>query len=144
MVPSHPHSPLARFDGAKDDGVHGILHETTEEDKGKELTLGGFKSPPHMDAKDTKLSPLHMIFNLKGFLVGKEYFKINHLLPPSFNLVQGSTLQGKSIVPMLVLKEFLLRCLEQFIVYIWMSILLVTMNVYLRKIVKETSIKIAL
>jgi hypothetical protein len=29
------HSPLVGFDGAKDDGVHGILHEIAEEDKGK-------------------------------------------------------------------------------------------------------------
>jgi hypothetical protein len=97
-----------------------------------------------MDVKDAKVSPLHMIFDLKGFLVGKEYFRINHLLPPLFNLAQGPTLLGKNIVPKLVLKEFLLRCLEQFIVYIWTSALLVTMNVYLRKIVKETCMKITL
>jgi len=33
------HSPLVGFDGAKDDGVRGILHEIVEEDKGKILLL---------------------------------------------------------------------------------------------------------
>jgi hypothetical protein len=75
-----------------------VLLEIAEEDKGPKLTLGGFKSPPHVDAKDVEVSPLHMIFYLKGNLVRKDYFKINHMLPPSFNLVQGCTLLGKNIV----------------------------------------------
>jgi len=58
------------------------------------------------------VNPLHVIFNLKGVLVGKDYFIINHLLPLPFNLTQDQTLLGKSIVPKLALKEFLFRCLE--------------------------------
>jgi hypothetical protein len=100
------------FDGAGDDKLPIFLHETTEENKGKELILGGFKSPPFIDAADTKVSPLHMIFDLKGAFVGKEYFKINHLLLAPFNLAWGHTLLGKSIVLKLTSKEFLLRCLE--------------------------------
>ncbi len=34
------------------------------------------------------MNPLHMIFDLKGVIVGKDYFKINHLLPLLFNLTQ--------------------------------------------------------
>jgi hypothetical protein len=100
------------FNGAKDDGVCGVLHEIVEEDKGKKFALGGFKSPPLVDAKDAKVSPLHMIFDSKGVLVGKEYFKINHFLPSLFNLVRGPTLLSKSVVPRPTLKEFLLRCLK--------------------------------
>jgi hypothetical protein len=74
-----------------------------------------------------------VIFDLKGVLVGKDYFKINHLLPPPFNLARARTLLNKNIVPMLVLKEFLLRCLKQFTIYIWTSIPLAKMNAYLKK-----------
>jgi hypothetical protein len=70
---------------------------------------------------------------LKGVLVEGYYFGINPLLPLSFNLAWGLPLLGKSIVPKPTLKEFLLRCLEQFIFYIWMFVLLVKMNVYLKK-----------
>lgn len=115
----HLHSPFVGFDGAEDDGVFGILHETAKEDKGKKPTLGGFRSPPPWDVEDMEVNHLHVIFNLKGILVGKEYFKINHLLLPSFNLAKGPTLLGKSVVPKPTLKEFLLRCLKQFTVYIW-------------------------
>jgi hypothetical protein len=65
-----------------------------------------------MDANDAEVNPLHVIFDLKGVLIGKEYFRINHLLPPMFNLARDPTLLGKNIVPKLDLKEFLLRCLE--------------------------------
>jgi hypothetical protein len=74
------------FNGAGDDPLPSVLHETAKEDKGKELTLRGFKSPPLVDAEDAKVSPLQVIFDLKGVLVGKEYFRINHLLLPPFNL----------------------------------------------------------
>jgi len=74
LVLSHPHSPLAKFDGPEDDGVRGVFHETTEENKGKEFALGGFTSPPPMGVEDVEVSLLHMIFDLKGVLVGKEYF----------------------------------------------------------------------
>jgi hypothetical protein len=73
LVLSHPHSPLAGFNGPKDDGVRGVFHETTKEDKGKELVLGGFKSFPPMDIKDAKVNPLHVIFYLKGVFVGKVF-----------------------------------------------------------------------
>jgi hypothetical protein len=82
-----------------------------------------------------------MIFNLKRVLVGKDYFKINHFLPLSFNLAWGCTLLGKNIVPRPALKQFLLRCLKQFTIYIWRSTLLAKMKAYLRKIVEVTGIK---
>lgn len=101
-----------RFDGVKDDKLLRILHEIIVEDKGKELALGHFKSPPPVNIEDVEVSPLHVTFNLKRVLVGKEYFRINYLWPPLFNLDQGCTLLGKNIVPSLALKKFLLRCLE--------------------------------
>ncbi len=107
-----PHSPLSRFDGAGDDTLPRVFHEIAKEDKGKKLVIGGFKSPPPIDVEDVKVNPLHMIFNLIGVLVGNKYFKINHLLPPSFNLARGHTLLGKSVVPRPTLKEFLLRSLK--------------------------------
>jgi hypothetical protein len=85
-----------------------------------------------------------VIFNLKGVLVGKDYFKINHLLPPMFNLTQIHTLLSKSVVPRLNVREFLLRCLEQFIIYIWTSTMLNKMNTYLRKITKKMGIEVDL
>jgi len=136
--------PLAGFDGAKDDTLLGVLHEIINKNKGKELTFEGFKSPPFINIKDAKVSSLHMIFDLKGVLVGKEYFRINHLLPPSFNIAWGFTLLGKNIILRSTLKEFLLRCLEQFTIYIWTFALLPKMNDYLRKIVEETGIEIDL
>ncbi len=62
------------FNGAKDDAFLGILHGIVEEDKVKELVLGGIKSLLVVDAEDTKVNPLHMIFHLKKVLGGKEYF----------------------------------------------------------------------
>jgi len=53
-----------------------------------------------------------MIFDLKEVLVGKEYSRVNHLLPPLFNLDWGPTLVGKNVVPKLTFKKFLLGCLE--------------------------------
>jgi hypothetical protein len=112
------------------------LQGTANENKGKELIFKGFKSPPLVDAKDVEVNPLHMIFNLKGVLVGKEYFRVNHLLPSPFNLAQGPTFLNKSIVSRLALKEFFLRCLKQFTIYIWMFALLTKMHAYWRKITK--------
>jgi hypothetical protein len=132
------------FNGARNDKLFGVLHETIEKDKGKEFVFKGFKSPPFVNAKDAKVNILHMIFNLKGVLVGKKYFKINHLLPPLFNIVWGCTLLGKNIISRPTLKEFLLRCLEQFTIYIWMFALFANMNAYLRKIVKDLGIEINL
>jgi hypothetical protein len=120
----------------------GVLHEFAKEDKGKKLVFKDFRSPPLVDAKDVEVSPLHMIFNLKVVFVGKEYFKINHLLLLPFNLAQGCTLLGKSVVPRPTLKEFLLRCLEQFTVYIWAFAPFLKMNAYLKKIAKGIGIEI--
>ncbi len=98
--------PLIRYTLLK------VLHEFAEEDKGKELAFRNFKPPPPIDAEDAEVSLLHMIFDLKGVLVGKDYFRTNRFLPLSFNLIQGRTLLGKSVVPKPILKEFLFRCLE--------------------------------
>jgi len=54
--------PFARFDGAKDDKLPKLLHETTKKDKGKEFAFKGFKSPFLIDAKDMKVNPLFVIF----------------------------------------------------------------------------------
>jgi hypothetical protein len=109
--------PLARFNGVGDEKLCGIFHETIK-DKGPNLAFRSLKSSPPIDAKDTKVSPLHMSFNLKGVLVKKDHFKINHFLPLLFNLAWGYTLLGKNIVPRPCLKEFFLRCLKQFTIYI--------------------------
>ncbi len=55
---------------------------------------------------------LHVIFDSKEVFVGKEYFKVNHLLPPPFNVAWGPTLLAKNVAPMPILKEFFLRCLK--------------------------------
>lgn len=55
---------------------------------------------------------LHMIFDLEGVLVGKEYFRINHMLLLSYNIGFLRTLLDKRVVPRASFKEFLLRCLE--------------------------------
>jgi hypothetical protein len=125
--------PFAGYDGAKDDKLFGVLHEIIKKIKGKKLAFEGFKVPPFVNAKDAEVSPLHVIFDLKGILVGKEYFRINHLLPPTFNIAWGCTLLGKSIISKPTLREFLLRRLEQFTVYIWTFAPLAKTNDYSRK-----------
>jgi hypothetical protein len=72
----------------KDEKLLRVFHEIVKEDKGPQLALGGFISPLPIDVEDVEVNPLHMIFNLKGVLVGKDYFEINHLLPPLFNLTR--------------------------------------------------------
>ncbi len=104
--------PLAKFNGAENDALPSVLHGIVKEDKGKELAIEGFKSFLLVDIEDVEVNPLHMIFDLKGVLVGKEYFKVNHLLPLPFHLARGPTLLGKNVVPRLILNRFLLRCLE--------------------------------
>ncbi len=52
------------------------MHGSANKNKGKELIFGGFKSPLLVDAKDMKVNPLHVIFNLNGVLVGKEYLEL--------------------------------------------------------------------
>jgi len=42
-------------------------------------------------------------------------------------------LLSKNVVPMPILKEFFLKCLEQFTIYIWTFVLLAKMNAYLKK-----------
>ncbi len=142
FVRLYPQSFLARFHGVADEKISQVFLEFAKEDKGAKFAFGGFKFPPPVDAKDTEVSPLHVIFNLKGVLIGKDYFIINHLLSPLFNLVWGCTSLGKNIVPRSNLKEFLLRCLQQFTIYIWMFNKLGKMNTYLRKIVEDTCIEI--
>jgi len=92
LVPTQLHLTLVGFNGVRDDTFLGVLHEFAKEDKGKKFTLRDFRSPHPVDAKDAEVSSLHMIFNLKGVFVGKEYFKINHLLFLPFNLARGCTL----------------------------------------------------
>jgi hypothetical protein len=87
------------------------------------------------------VSLLHVIFYLKGVLVGKEYFSINHLLFMPYNIDQLPTLLNKKVIPRLGLKEFFMMYIKQFIVYIWMSSLLGKMKTYLRKIVEEIGSK---
>jgi hypothetical protein len=60
------------FDAAKKDALPRVLHEITKEGKGKELVFKGFRFPSHVDAKDVEVSSLHVIFDLKGVLVGKD------------------------------------------------------------------------
>ncbi len=50
LVSLQSHSPLVGFVGAGDNTFLGVLHEFAEEDKGKELVLGGFRSPPSITA----------------------------------------------------------------------------------------------
>lgn len=90
------------------------------------------------------VSPLQMNFDLKKVFVGKYYFRINHLMLLPFNLTEGRTLLGKSIVPRPTLKKFLMRCLEQFIIYKWTVVSFDKMNAYLRKIAREIGIEINL
>jgi hypothetical protein len=98
-----------------------------------------------MDIEDVEVTPLHMILDLNGVLVGKEYFRINHLMSSPFNLVWGPILlQDKNVIPRPIIKELFLRCLQQFIIYIWTFTLFAKMNVYLKKITKETGIEINL
>ncbi len=113
-----------------------------KKDKGKKFDFKGFKSPLFINTKDMEVSPLHVIFDLKGVLVEKEYFKINYFLLPPFKIVRGCTLLSKDIILRPTLKEFLLMCLKQFIIYIWTFAPLAKMNDYLRKIVEEMSIEI--
>jgi len=88
---------FAGFDGVKVYALPKVLHEFGEQDKGKELAFGVFKSPPLVNAKDVEVNPLHVIFDLKEVLVGKDCFKTNHLLPLAFNLAPGPTLMGKIV-----------------------------------------------
>ncbi len=66
--------------------------------RGSKLPLKGFKYPPLINIKDFEVSLLHVIFYLKGVLVGKEYFSINHLsfMPCSIGLLP--TLLNKGII----------------------------------------------
>jgi hypothetical protein len=82
-----PHLTLVGFDGVGVGTFPRIFHKSTKQYKGKELALGVFKSPFPINIEDAKVSPLHVIFDLKNVLVGKDYFRINHLLPPPFNLI---------------------------------------------------------
>jgi len=54
-----------------------------------------------------------------------------------YNIGRLCTLLNKKVIPRLGFKEFLMKCINQFIVYIWMSSLLGKMKTYLKKIVEE-------
>ncbi len=84
---------------------------------------------------------MHVIFDLKGVLIGKEYFSINHLLFMPYSIGHFPTLLNKKVIPRLGLKKFFMMYRKQFIVYIWMSSLLGKMKTYLRKIVEEIGTK---
>ncbi len=68
------------------------------------------KFPLLIDVKDVEVNILHI--DLEGVLVGKEYFRINHMLLLSYNIGFLRTLLDKRVVPRPSFKEFLLRCLE--------------------------------
>jgi len=78
----------------------------------------------------------------KCVLVGKEYFSINHLLFLLYNIGHLRTLLNKKVITRSSVKEFFMKCIEQFTVYIWMSTPFGKMKTYLRKITKETNIEI--
>ncbi len=88
------------------------FHGIVEEDKGLEFSFEGLRYPPPINIEDVQVNPLHMIFDLKGVFVGKEYFRINHMLPLSYNITWSHTLLDKRVVSRLGLKEFLFRCLD--------------------------------
>ncbi len=105
--------PFIRFDNAKDVKLPPILHEIGEEDiRGSKLPFKGFKSCLLVDARDFEVSFLHVIFDLKGVLVGKEYFSINHLLPLPYSVGCLPILLNKRVIPRPSLKEFLMKCIE--------------------------------
>jgi len=62
---------------------------TNEEDKGSNdlqlVASKSFKSFYYNDARNPKVSFLHMIFDFKCVLVGKQYFRNNNLLIRMFN-----------------------------------------------------------
>lgn len=72
FVPLWPQSSLARFDGVRDEKISSVLHEIVEKYKGLEFSFEGFRPLPLVDTEDAKVSPLHVIFELKGVFVGKE------------------------------------------------------------------------
>jgi hypothetical protein len=65
-------SPLEGFHRVGDEKFPQVFLEFAKEDKGPKLIFEGFKFSPFVAAKDMEMSPLHMIFNLKGVLVGKD------------------------------------------------------------------------
>jgi hypothetical protein len=102
-----------RLDDAKDVKLPPIFHEIGKEDtRGSKLPFGGLKFPPPIDAKDLEINLLQIIFYLKGVLVRKEYFSINHLLPLPYSIGHFPTLPNKKVIPRPSFKEFLMRCIE--------------------------------
>jgi len=80
---------------------------------------------------DLEVNPLHIIFDLKGVLVGKESFSINNLLTLLYNIGHHPTILNKKAISKLGLKEFFMRCIKQSIIYIWTSTWLYKMKTYL-------------
>jgi hypothetical protein len=65
-------SPLEGFHEVGDEKLPQVFLEFAKEDKGPKFIFEGFKFSPFVDAKDMDMSPLHVIFNLKGVLVEKD------------------------------------------------------------------------
>jgi hypothetical protein len=97
--------PLVGLDNARDVKLPAILHEIGKKDtRGSKLPFRAFKSPPPVDIKDFEVNLLHVIFYLKGVLVGKEYFSINHLLLMPYSIGHLPTLLNKKVIPRLGFK----------------------------------------
>ncbi len=75
-IPLWSQSPFVGFDGAGDEKLLGIIHETIEEDKGPKLALKCLISLPLIDVEDVKVNPLHVFFDLKGGLLGRIILKL--------------------------------------------------------------------
>ncbi len=84
-----------------------------------------------------------LIFELKGVLVRKWYFSINHMLTLPYNIsTHYPPILNKMVIWKPCLKEFLMRCIKQFIVNIWTLVRPYKRKTYLKKIVEETSVNI--
>ncbi len=82
---------------------------------------------------------------MKGVLVRKWYFSINHMLILPYNIsTHYPPILNKMVIWRPCLKEFLMRCIKKFIIYIWTLIQPYKMKTYLKKIVEEMNIKIDL
>jgi hypothetical protein len=81
-----------------DEKIPPVLHEIGKEDSGLEFALKGLRSLLFINAWDFEGSFLHVIFDLKGVIVGKEYISINHLLFMPYNIDHFPTLLNKRVI----------------------------------------------
>jgi hypothetical protein len=65
---------LTRFHGVETNTRPRFFHESAKENKRTKLIFRVFTSPLLVDAEDMEVNPLHVIFDLKKVLVGKDYF----------------------------------------------------------------------